>query len=244
MDIHSFCSFCGAPVVRRKQARSANVQRHFCDNECKANYQRLAKPVTREWLKEHYIDKKLNCTQIGIIVNRDPKSVWNWLRDFGIPTRPRGGASSPGSFRKGQEGTFKGKHHTLETRKRLSDIAKADGRVPYDPGVGSYMKGRRGADTPGWKGGITPERQAFYSLPEWAEAAKRVWARSGAKCARCEVNHNTETRRGTFHIHHIVSFEVRELRADISNLVLLCKPCHHFVHSNANVNSEFIKEIL
>jgi predicted HNH restriction endonuclease len=49
--------------------------------------------------------------------------------------------------------------------------------------------------------------------------------------------------RGTFHIHHVVSFMVRELRAEPDNLVLLCKKCHLFVHSRKNKTSEFIKEL-
>jgi len=45
-----------------------------------------------------------------------------------------------------------------------------------------------------------------------------------------------------FHVHHIVSFAVRELRAAVSNLALLCEDCHRFVHSNANTACEFLGE--
>lgn len=241
MDIHTTCAFCGKDVVRRKQAASANVRLHFCDIRCKANYQRLAKPVTQEWLEEQYVKNGLDCVQIGRIVKRDPKTVWNWLRDFGIPTRPRG-SNPPPHTGSGEDNPFYGKKHSPETRKLLSDMAKEDGRVPYDPEIGSYMKGRKGQDTPGWKGGITPERQALYSSVEWGDAVKVVWARADAKCERCGKSHNA-TARGTFHIHHIVGFANRELRAIPSNLVLLCKECHRFVHSKKNINHELIKEI-
>lgn len=52
------------------------------------------------------------------------------------------------------------------------------------------------------------------------------------------------SKQGTFHIHHIVSFKNKELRTNINNLVLLCDECHHWVHSNNNVAHEFIKEDL
>jgi hypothetical protein len=233
--IKSTCGFCQQPTERRKQTKDVKV--HFCGMPCKAAYQRLKKPVTKEWLAEHYIDKKMDCVQIGKLVNRDPKSVWNWLKDFGIPTRPRGDAAR---LPKGRPAGFT---HSQETKDKIRAIAIADGRVPYDPKVGPYMRGKSGKDHPQWKGGITPERQAVYSSPEWVEAVKAVWKRADAKCERCGKHHNTTETRGTFHIHHIVSFAVRELRTEVSNLILLCKKCHRWVHSPANKQKELIKTI-
>ncbi len=230
------CHFCGKAIIRKPGPKL-----HFCNNNCKGEYQRTFKPVTKEWLIEHYIDKKMDTTQIAHIVKRDPKSVWNWLKDLGIPTRPRGGTTSPGCFVKGQTNLFKGHKHTEETRKKLSEIAKRTGRVPYKPEIGSYMKGRKGADTPGWKGGLTPERQAVYASLEWSEAVKAVWKRDDAYCQRCGKRHNEPQARGTFHIHHIVSFMVRELRTNPDNLVLLCNKCHRWVHGKQNKKREFIK---
>lgn len=100
------------------------------------------------------------------------------------------------------------------------------------------MYGKRGAVNPNWKGGCTPERQAFYSSEEWSQAAYFVWKRDLAKCVRCGIGY----RERKLHIHHIVSFCVRELRAEPTNLVLLCTKCHRFVHSKKNVNSEYIKK--
>lgn len=237
-DIHAKCAFCAAPVTRKAQAKSLNVQRHFCNIECKAAWQRLAKPVSKEWLEQKYLAEGLDCVQIGRLVDRDAKSVWNWLKDFGIQTRARGGHTSPHAFKKGRKNTFVA--HTEETKKRISEMAKASGRVPYDPKVGSYMKGRSGKDTPNWKGGITPERQAFYQSREWKDACIATWARADAKCERCGIHHNTCDARGTFHVHHIVSFMVKELRAEPSNLALLCSKCHRHVHSKANTTKEFI----
>lgn len=229
------CAFCGKSVSRRTPGKHNS----FCNYECKSQFQRLAKPVTKEWLEQKYSVEKMDCTQISKIVHRDPKSVWNWLKDFGIETRKRGTTGN---------GRYAiGKPHNLTDagRRKLSRMAKSarkkDGHVPYLKNGVHHLKGKRGADTPNWKGGITPERQAFYSSLQWKRAVKAVWKRDNATCQRCGKHHNTTKTRGTFCIHHIVGFENKKLRARVSNLVLLCRPCHLFIHSRKNVNKEFIK---
>ena len=230
-----------------------------------------SKPVSQEWLVREYLDRNRNCVQIGSELGRDAKTVWSWLRHYGIPTRARGTASSSSWFRRGyrnaadgrrrsevprkrrarrtsssessrkeQRNVWIGRHHSQETRERLRAIALADGRVPYDPVIGSYMKGRRGALATNWKGGITPERQAFYASQEWRVACKAVWRRANALCERCGADHRDSSRRSTFHVHHIVGFAATALRAVIGNLALLCGTCHRFVHSKANIASEFL----
>ena len=101
------------------------------------------------------------------------------------------------------------------------------------------MYGVRGDKHPGWRGGITPERQTVYSSKEWAKASVAVWRRDKRTCQRCGKRYS---KGMAFHIHHIVSFQVVALRTEPSNLVLLCIDCHHFVHSPANVERLFIKE--
>ena len=231
------CTFCSSVIYRRKTKSGMN----YCNTKCKAEWQKTQKPVSREWLVEHYIDKKMDCVQIGKIVKRDPKSVWNWLKDFAIPTRKRGeGWSANFIHGSGPNNAFYGKTHSEESRKRMSEIAKAQGRVPYDPKVGSYMKGKRGESTTNWKGGISPERPAHYASDGWKKAVKEVWKRDNATCQRCK-RHKSEIRETPFDIHHIVSFQNKELRSEVSNLVLLCEPCHYWVHSRKNKNREFIK---
>lgn len=103
-------------------------------------------------------------------------------------------------------------------------------------GIDNPMWNRKGELNPNWKGGISKERQAFYSSQEWELACSIVWKRDKATCQRCRV---ISTEGIPFHIHHIKSFSIKELRADIKNLILLCEICHHFVHSKKNINKEF-----
>jgi hypothetical protein len=234
------CDICGATVTRKVQTKA-----HYCTQECKAEAQRRSKPVDRDWLYQKYIVEGLDCTQIAALVQRNSKRVWEWLRDYDIPTRGRG-TTGNGKHTKG------GKRNIApEVRKKLSDQARArvlamvsNGGKPFQRKDGTYsMKGRTGAAHPTWRGGATPERAKVYGSPEWKAAVKAVWARDNATCQRCGKHHNTAAHRGTFDIHHIVSFAVAELRCEASNLVLLCEPCHLWVHSSNNVNGDFIKEV-
>lgn len=238
------CSQCQADINRViwNYGKNRPVTKFFCNNTCKAAWQRGQREAlgfTREWLIDQYIVKNKSADQIAREIGRDPKRVWEWIVNYGIPTRPRG-VDAGQRFQKGHQ-LSNGRKLSQATRDKIRTIAIATGRVPYDPKVGSYMKGRKGADTPSWKGGITPERQAFYATPEWANAVKAIWKRDNAICQRCKLDHRTiERGNPRFTIHHIDSFKVKERRADVQNLILLCQPCHYWVHSKRNIKREFL----
>lgn len=222
------CSECGNPLFRANDRKI-----HFCNRKtCKADWQRRAKPVTEAWLRTKYLDEHMDCTQIAAIVKRDPKSVWNWLKDFGIPTRKRG------SYSTGVGRKHPGRKLSEQHKEAIRQARLKDGRIPARINGVHWTKalGRHGAS---WKGGVTPERQAFYASPEWADAVKRVWKRDDAKCQRCGLDHRT-TERAVFHIHHIDSFMIRERRAVVSNLALMCKRCHLWIHSKKNIERSYL----
>ena len=193
--------------------------------------------LTKEWLYQKYHVEKLSMVDIGRIIDRDPKTVLHWMRKYDIPTRPRGDL-----------GNFKGKRvtkriHSEETKRKISESSK--GRKPYLKNGVHHLLGKRGEDVPSWKGGITPERQVLYSRKRWKEAVEEVLKRDNFSCQRCGIDKRTEEGvKANFHVHHIVAFSVKELRCELSNLVLLCRKCHRWVHSKKNINSEFIKEAL
>jgi endogenous inhibitor of DNA gyrase (YacG/DUF329 family) len=226
------CSAC-AKTVERHESKSG---RYFCDIKCKARWQKLQKPVSEKWLREKYIDEGLDCTQIGLLVKRDPKSVWNWLKDFGVPTRKRGDNPRV-AFKKGQRSAFAGRKHSAKTRRIISNQKKLAGRCPALINGKHWMHvyNRKPAS---WRGGVSPERQAFYSSREWKIVAPVIWARDRRTCQRCGKVHD---RSESFDIHHIVSFENKELRAEASNLILVCEKCHYWIHSRKNKNKLFIK---
>ena len=195
----------------------------------------------KDWLYEQYIINKKSCDEIAIEENRDSKTIWTWVKKFEIPTRKRGAESSGGTFKKGHKKGV-GRIHTQETKQKIRQKRLEDGHVPYLKNGVHWLKGVTGKEHPSYKGGLTPERQSFYSSEIWSEVVKKVWKRDNAICQNCGKHHNEESNRGNFHIHHIVSFQIKELRSELSNLILLCKDCHFWVHSKKNINKKFIKD--
>lgn len=218
------------------------IANFFCGHKCKALWQKRAKPVSELWLRHRYLVDGISANEIAREVGRDPKSVWNWLVDFGIERRPRG--SDYGQyFQAGAVSAFKGQRHTDATKSLIREARMRDGGVPYLKNGVHHLKGKRGADTPNWRGGVTPERQGFYSTDAWRDACKIVWRRADAKCERCGLDHRSIDRATkAFHVHHVVSFRVAALRADAKNLRLLCDTCHRWVHSRKNTEKLFIGE--
>lgn len=95
-----------------------------------------------------------------------------------------------------------------------------------------------GANNPAWKGGVAPERQKLYKTPEWKTMVQAVWKRDGFRCVRCGAGKTSST---PLHAHHIVPWaDDPEKRAELYNLLTLCKPCHTWVHSRENVDSAYI----
>ncbi len=102
-------------------------------------------------------------------------------------------------------------------------------------GPDNPMFGMTGELSPSWRGGICPERQHFYSSLEWKAVFAKAWLRYHSQCARCGKR---DSGPRSLHVHHIVPVTVKEKRAELDNLVLLCSGCHGFVHSKANVSRE------
>ncbi len=196
----------------------------------------------KEWLYQKYIVEELDCVQIGKIVSRDPGTIHYWMRKFDIPTRPRGHTWQT-NLQQGQPFGFK---HTQVAKDKIGKASKDRKQVPYLNKDGVHrIKGKRGNVVWNWKGGITSERQTFYRSEEWKKTVKAIWKRDNAICQRCRLDHRTLDRKSEdykkFHIHHIVSFMIKELRIELTNLILLCHPCHMWIHSKQNTKREFIK---
>lgn len=234
--MRKICNFCGAELERKNIARY-----YFCNVNCKGKWQVLQREqlgYTKEWIIDQYCVQGKSFDQIAREINRDTKSVYRWARDYGIKTRPRG-TDYGQAFKKGQVSYFKGKKQSEEAKEKMRQRRLADGHVPYLKDGIHWLK-HEGAVPASWKGGITPERQSVYASIEWVEAVKQVWARDNATCQLCGKKHNETKNRGTFHIHHIIPFTVKSYRCVVSNLILLCRKCHLWVHSKKNTTGALI----
>jgi hypothetical protein len=218
-------------------------------------------------LYEQYIVQGRSTDSIGREVGRNPKQVYAWLKGYDSEPRARGWSTEraderapakpyhdPAWLREEDESKGRSAHdiaaqfgvsdgnvlfflRQFGIPRRTTRQARALKRWSL-PGRLNGMYGKRGAEVPHWKGGVTPERQALYSSEEWADAVKLIWRRDGGSCQRCGERYKYGRH---FAIHHIVSFAVRTLRAEPTNLVLLCRACHDWVHSKANTERLFLK---
>lgn len=237
------CAWCGKEVVRwSKNPVGEQIKNHFCDNQCKGAWQRKQREdlgFTKEWLYEQYIIKGRDCNEIAKEIGRNYKSVWNWIHDYGIETRKRGYGKPEIGFKKGHVPWMKGKHHSQETREKIREKSIADGRVPYLVNGQHWLK-QEGVHPGTWKGGITPERQAFYGKVNWKKTASYVRERDENTCQLCGKKQPEDCKR-QFDIHHIYPFDKsKHLRANPDNLVVLCHRCHMFVHGSKNTERRFL----
>lgn len=236
----------------------------FCCLGCKAEWQRNQKEYDYAWLYQRYIVEGLGTYQIAKLVNRDPKRVYEWLIGYGIPIREREWSVETGIQPFHDKDWLYAEY--VEKSRSANDIAHqfevTEGNILHFlrkfsierrtiseardvkywgvSGTDNPMFGRTGENAPNWKGGSTPERQAFYQTEEWQVASREIWKRDEGFCQRCGIHAN---HAEAMHIHHIVSFAVAELRAEVSNLILFCSDCHRWVHSLKNVDKEFIQEL-
>jgi hypothetical protein len=207
----------------------ARIANFFCDFDCKAVWQRRQKPVDEAWLRRKYLIEKMSAPDIAAIVNRNSKQVWQWLKGYGIPTRPRGSNASA-NLNSGRNPGFK---LSASHKAKLRADRLRDGHFPKQPDGSPYWKGKTGSSHPSWNGGNTPERQTFYSSDEWNAARKQAYTNDGGSCRRCGASKDLD-------IHHIFPFPIVHLRAQVWNLCVLCKTCHRFVHGLRNTDREFL----
>jgi transposase-like protein len=183
------------------------------------------------------------CNDIAREIGKDPKTVWSWMKAYGLPVKGRG-QDERQHFKKGHD-LCVGRAQKPETREKIRQARIKDGSKSLFLENGDHvLKGRRGEQIHSWKGGVSPLRNAFYSSDEWKTACVSVWKRDDAKCQNCGLDHRTIDRNvKRFHIHHIASFaRYPDLRAAPENLILLCDTCHRWVHSRANTESKFINK--
>jgi len=105
-------------------------------------------------------------------------------------------------------------------------------------GSANGMHGRTGALNPRYVDGSSPERQRLYGRGDGRAFLRRIYARDNFCCQRCSA---LSTGPRSLHAHHIRPWAGNpSLRFDDDNAVTLCRACHAWVHSKANLERAYL----
>jgi len=85
----------------------------------------------KEWLQEKYWEEGLSIRAMARLENVSVNTIHNWMKRHNVHRRSRGES-------------WKGKHHSLETRQKISEAQR---------GEKNHWWGKRGEEHPCWKGG-------------------------------------------------------------------------------------------
>jgi thymidylate synthase (FAD) len=101
------------------------------------------------------------------------------------------------------------------------------------------MYNLRGELSPNFVDGSSPDRQMMYSRCEGKEFIREALRVGNYICARCFAD---KTKDNPLNVHHLKPWAGNPLlRFELSNVVVLCRKCHRYVHSKNNTTKEFIK---
>lgn len=192
-----------------------------------------------DWLRQKYVIEGLSTYDIGKLVGRNPKRIHAKLRDFGIPTRPRGHNLQGDDNSWAQPGYVNhwiGREHTAESRAKIAQAASRP--KPWLRGAANGMHGKTGALNPGYVDGSSPQRQRAYASAEWQATIRAVYKRDNYTCQECGGG---KTTARSLHAHHIYPWAGHpDLRFDPDNIVTLCRGCHQWVHSRQNAEKKWL----
>jgi len=130
-------------------------------------------------------------------------------------------------FQKGKVSSWKGKHHSLKSKQKLSKALKGDKRLGHktkllwqNPEYRKHMeeahKGcNKGSKSHLWRGGI----ERVYSI-DWTQSLRRsIRERDRYICQLCSEQQGEEA----FSVHHI---DYDKENCNPNNLITLCRSCH------------------
>lgn len=145
-------------------------------------------------------------------------------------------SKNPYASLKGRDSTFKGKSHTPQAKKLISE--KNSGKTSPMKGkkhtletrikISKMLRDRskKGKESHSYKDGKLEERKGQRFSRNYKRWRFDVFSRDEFTCQNCGDN-----RGGNLNAHHIKPFsDYPELRFKVSNGITLCEPCHKKEH--------------
>ena len=121
----------------------------------------------------------------------------------------------------------------------ISRSRRLTGKPKTPEHIANFKAGNKGRydgpSNPNWRGGITPERVAGRTKPEYSAWREAVLQAAGHRCQRCGVENGSRCgccgHTIKLHAHHPISYALHpERRYDPANGEALCEKCHHAEH--------------
>jgi 5-methylcytosine-specific restriction endonuclease McrA len=217
---------CGDSTIRTNlkknnipiRSLSDAIRGRKCSAETKEKLRKANRThVSKEFLIEEYVNKNKTLSQIGKEMGMNHHALSRWMTDYNIPQRPsnesvsigqRGKIRVPLDQRKHVSKGYKirgewliGRHHTEETRKKMSLAAK--GPLNHN-----------------WRNGARQEPYCFKFNFSLKESIRDEFDR---KCVLCGGVSEGGRR---LDIHHIDYNKMQGCGHNRWNLVPLCNKCH------------------
>lgn len=149
-----------------------------------------------------YINKKLSTHKIAKLFNVSQVTIYKYLKKFKIKLRTLSEAQ------KGRISPMKGKQHSKQTKKIISES----------------LKGKSGELSRNWQGGLSNEEYPWY----FNNLLKnKIRKRDNFKCQNCGILEKNYYRN--LDIHHI---DYNKENCKENNLIALCNKC------NVNANKD------
>ncbi len=194
----------------------------------------------KEWLEKKYLEEKLSIEKVGKICGIVPSVIHYWLKKLNVPIRSYCEANNLShqseewkrkqrESHKGEKCWFYGKHHTEETKLKISKANKGKifsekhrrnlsesqkGHIPWNKGktnvysekivirMSESQKGKYGKKNNNWKGGLTPLKKSIRHLFKYRQWRSDVFTRDEFTCQQCGQ------LGGKLNAHHIKSFNL------------------------------------
>jgi len=174
------------------------------------------------WIKDKYIDDRLTIKEMATLAGVSHRTMLNWMIEFGVDRRTHA-ESIKGEYT-GENAFFYGRHHSKETRSKISknhaDVGGENNPMYGKAGILSpnfgkpkskdtkkklskANRGRHRPDVAGpnnhwWKGGRTSLMACIRSTVSCIEWRNSVFKRDSYTCQDCG-----DSRGGNLNAHHL-----------------------------------------
>jgi hypothetical protein len=177
------------------------------------------KKIGKIWIGRKHSEetkKKMSEAQKGVIFSDEHRAKIKEARKrqtFSEETRNKIGEAHKGNT------NMLGKHHTIESRKKMSSAHKGKGT---------------GKNNPAWRGGITPESRKVRNSVEYSEWKDIVLVRDDYTDQKTNIKEEGQS----LEVHHILNFSsYPELRFEVSNGIVLSKESHKQFHRKYGIKN-------